>query len=197
MSFFRVNWSIIISSIISLSLLSGCLPAAFIAGATLGGAVVYDKRDTSAMLDDNGIGKQVKYKIDKDFEFKQFHSRVKIAVFNQVVLLVGEVPNDQLRQRAYALAMSVKNVKRVYNQLEVSGEISLMQQSNDAWITSKVRSMMLAAKGLHSTQIKVITENKVVYLMGIVTRKQAELASDAARHVTGVSKVVEVFEYEE
>jgi osmotically-inducible protein OsmY len=93
--------------------------------------------------------------------------------------------------------MSIKDVKRVYNQLEVHSSLSLVQQSNDTLVTSKVKSMMLATKKLHSTQIKVVTENKVVYLMGIVTRVQASLAASTASHITGVSKVVEVFEYEE
>lgn len=191
----RLNFIILISLIFSLC--AGCLPLVFVAGATIGGAVVYDKRDTSTIFNDATIGKQIKNKINSDDLFRIYKTRIKIAVFNHVVLLTGEVPTNELRQRAYNIAMSVSKVKRVYNQIAVMPIISFREQSDDALITSKVKSMMLVTRDLHSTQIKVVTENKVVYLMGIVTRKQAGLAANTTRHVTGVSKVVEVFEYEE
>lgn len=161
-----------------------------------GGAVIYDKRNTEALLNDNTIGKEINYKIEHDHTLQQ-NSRIKVAVFNRVVLLVGQVPDAQIGQQVYQVAMSIKDVKRVYNQLEVHPTISFVQQSDDALITSKVKSMMLATKNLHSTQIKVVTENKIVYLMGIVTRGQAALAANIASHITGVTKVIEVFEYEE
>lgn len=198
-SHFRI-YGLFLSLLMLLLLISACVPVALLAGAaggaTVGGAVIYDKRTTQGILNDNTIGKKINYKIAHD-PMLQANCRIKVAVFNRVVLLAGQVPSGFMSARAYQLAMSVDDVKRVYNQLEVASNLSLVQQSDDALITSKVKSMMLAKQNLHSTQIKVVTENGVVYLMGIVTRRQAALAASTASHITGVNKVVEVFEYEE
>jgi osmotically-inducible protein OsmY len=88
----------------------------------------------------------------------------------------------------------VKNVSRVYNEITVEAPTSSWQRSHDAWITTKIKTEMLAKPGLHSTQIKVITENDVVYLMGVLSERQATIAINVARQVDGVIKVVKVFE---
>ena len=84
-------------------------------------------------------------------------------------------------------------MSRVYNEITIRKPISLWQRSQDAWITTKVKTEMLAKKDLHSTQIKVVTENSVVYLMGMLTPQQAELATDVARRIDGVREVVKEF----
>ena len=92
------------------------------------------------------------------------------------------------------MAMQVPHVRRVYNEIQVGNNISFWQKSKDSGITTLVKSVLLATKGLRSSQIKVLTEDSVVYLMGIVTPLQSKLAADSASTVSGVNKVVKVFE---
>ncbi len=134
-------------------------------------------------------------KINQDPQLKG-KVRVGISVFNHLVLMVGQAQTEELKQRAYEDVSEVDQITRIYNQIEVSKILTFKDRSADSWITSKVKTSMLATKGLSSSQIKVVTENRVVYLMGIVSSKQAELATSAARKVTDVRKVVQVFEYE-
>ena len=179
-----------------LFLLSGCVPIIIAAvGATAGGAIIYDKRSSGVILQDQDITNRALGQLDADTTLKN-SARVSVATFNHVVLLVGQAQSEQLRERAYDDARVLKGIKRVYNQIEVSPILTTWDQSGDAWITSKVKTAMLAKPGLSSSQIKVVTENKVVYLMGLVTPNQARLATDAARNVSGVKKVVQVFEFE-
>lgn len=177
--------------------ISGCVPVVIAAvGATAGGAIIYDKRSTEVILQDIDITNKAAARLNQDPEL-QGQARVDIAVFNHVVLMVGQAQTEAFKQRAEDDIRDVPNVRRIYNQVEISPLSSLWDRSEDTWITSKVKTQMLATRGLSSSQIKVVTENKTVYLMGIVTPKQAELATEATRKVSGVRKVVKVFEYEE
>jgi osmotically-inducible protein OsmY len=179
-----------------LFLSSGCVPIIIAAvGATAGGAIIYDKRSSGVILQDQDITNRALAQLNADPVLKN-SARVSVATFNHVVLLVGQAQSDELRERAYDDVRVLKGIKRVYNQIEVSPILTTWDQSGDAWITSKVKTAMLAKPGLSSSQIKVVTENKVVYLMGLVTPNQARLATDAARNVSGVKKVVQVFEFE-
>lgn len=176
--------------------LSGCIPIIIAAvGATAGGAIIYDKRTSDVILEDQEISNKAIGRLNADPDLKDV-ARVSVSTFNHVVLMVGQAQSEELRQRAYDDVRSVPQVKRVYNQVQISPILTTLDQSKDAWITSKVKSAMLAKPGLSSSQIKVVTENKVVYLMGLVTPNQAKLATETARNVGGVSKVVQVFEYE-
>lgn len=176
--------------------LAGCIPIIIAAvGATAGGAIVYDKRSTKVILQDQDITNRALATLNTDADLKG-HARVSISTFNHVVLMVGQAESEELRDRAYNEVYRVPGVKRVYNQVEISPILTTWDQSKDAWITSKVKTAMLAKPGLNSSQIKVVTENKVIYLMGLVTPNQANLATEVARNVEGVRKVVQVFEYE-
>lgn len=174
--------------------LTGCIPAAFVIGATAGGAIVYDKRNMSTILQDHNSAVTAQNRIDSDPELKG-RSHISVAVFNHVGLMVGQAQTSKLRDRAYQIVTNVKNISRIYNEVTVAGATSVLQHSNDALLTAKVKTAMLAKSGLHSTQIKVVTEDNVVYLMGEVSPQQASLATDIARRVAGVEKVVKVFEY--
>ena len=177
-------------------LLVGCIPVMIATvGATAGGAIIYDKRSTKVILQDQEISNEALAILNADPQLAGT-SRVDVAAFNHVVLMVGQTPSQELRERAYEDISQVKNIKRIYNQIEISPVLTTMDRSQDAWITSKVKTAMLAKPGLSSSQIKVVTEDKVVYLMGLVTPNQARLATDAARNVSGVRRVVQVFEYE-
>lgn len=175
--------------------LNACVPAALVVGATAGGAVVYDRRGIQTKLDDTSIAQKAYAAIKSDASL-QDNTRFSLAVFNGIVLMMGEVPSVEQRERAYALVANVPNVKRIFNQITVGPVAPLSTRTRSSLITAQVKAAMLGKPGLRSTQIKVITNNKVVYLMGITSHKQANLAVDTARRVSGVVKVIKVFEYE-
>jgi len=175
-------------------LLSGCVPVALVAGATAGGAVIYDNRSMTQMNTDHDITQQATERLNNNEAIKS-KCHIAVATYNGIVLLVGQAPTPELRTIAYNAIKNVPNIVRVYNEISVAGPTSVMQRTSDSWITTKVKSAMLAQKGLHSTEIKVVTEDGVVYLMGKITRKQASIASDVSRRISGVQRVVTVFEF--
>lgn len=174
--------------------LQGCI---FVAGAAAGAAaiaVVYDHRTISNTLQDNQISKKISDKI-RSIPALRDESHIDVTVFNRVVLLTGETPSAAWRQQAEDIARSVPHVSKIYNQITIQGPTSSLTRTSDSWITTKIKGQMLATEDLKSGSIKVVTENGVVYLLGIVTRQQADIAVDIARQVSGVQKVVKVFQY--
>jgi osmotically-inducible protein OsmY len=176
-------------------LLTACIPVAFIAGAGAGGAMLSDKRPVDTLLKDRDIANTALKNLANDPDLNK-HARITVAAFNLNVLMVGQAPTEELRDRAYQIVNAVPGIKRIYNEVTIQPPISKITQANDSWITTKVKTAMVAEKGLNSNQFKVITENSVVYLMGIVTKKQADIATDIARNAEGVKRVVRLFEYE-
>lgn len=176
--------------------LSSCVPVVLVgAGAAAGTTLVEkDPRSLNTLQQDNQAKKQAQTLIYRDPDLQQ-KSHITVAVFNHVALMVGQVPNEELRQRAYQYVTGVKNIHQVYNQVKISGINSVLERSSDTWLTSKVKSELIATKGVPSNSIKVITENGIVYLMGLVTPRQADLAVTTARRVGGVREVVKVFQY--
>lgn len=177
----------------SLSLVQGC---ASIISATTPDPIEEEKdeRTTGAYIDDEIIETKSLVNIDKaDPALAQSH--IIVTSYNGVVLLAGQVASEQLRQLAATTVANINKVKRVHNELTIAGATSMVIRSNDAWITTKVKSKMLASSEVEGGRIKVVTENGVVYLMGLVTREEADRAADAARTTSGVQKVVRIFEY--
>lgn len=185
-----------LSVLLATCLLSACIPVMLVAaGATVGGALIYDKRNVKTMTEDRDMASTLLKQINDDPELRK-DTHITIAAFNNVLLITGQATTDASRDRIFQMANKMPHLKRVYNEVSIEPPTSTSVRANDSWITTKVKSKMLAEKGLTSSQIKVVTENKVVYLMGVVTRKQADLAADVASSVAGVAKVVRVFEYE-
>ncbi len=174
--------------------LQGCIPTAFVTGAAVGGAVIYDHRSSKVMVEDRDITFRVQGKLDQDQELRE-KAHVSIATFNRIALLLGQAPNEELRNRAEAIAKSNSKIKMLYNEITIEPPISVVKYANDSWITTKIKTILLATPGLKSTDLKVITENGAVYLMGLTTRTQAQIAVDKTRTAAGVQKVVKLFEY--
>lgn len=169
----------------------------FVAGACAGGAaiaVVYDHRNINTALDDMHIANKVLEKIRFNPYLYQ-DSHIEVSVFNHVVLLTGETPDQSWRQEAGDLAKSVPNVVRVYNQISIQSPTSALTRTSDTWITAKIKAQMLTTENLKTSSIKVVSENGITYLMGRVSHEQAELAVDIARRASGVQKVIKVFQY--
>ena len=125
----------------------------------------------------------------------QGRGHINVTSFNRQVLLTGEVPSEQDRQRAQQLVAAVENVRSIVNELAVMGSSSVSQRSNDAVVTGRVKAAMVDARDLHSRAIKVVTERNIVYLMGLVTAREADRATQVTRNIEGVSRVVRVFEF--
>lgn len=175
-------------------LLQGCIPVVFVAGATAGGVMVSDRRNLETIVEDKKINCRALLQLNSDPYFKE-HSHISVTTFNRIVLLAGQVESPEMRRRAYELVKCVPNIRRINNQLCIGEPVHTMDKSMDVWITTKVKTAMLREKGLKSTQIKVLTEACTVYLMGLVTHEQAEIAVEVVREVNRVEKVVTLFEY--
>jgi osmotically-inducible protein OsmY len=172
------------------TILTGCV-AAVVTGAVAG--MVYDRRGVMTMEADARIFYLVHKAIVTNPQLRD--SRILVSSFNRVVLLVGETPTASERVLAEKMAHSTPGVYRIYNEIMVANPIPLTTRSKDSLITSQIRSSMLAKKGLESGSIRIVTENGVVYLMGMVTEQQAALAVDVARRINEVNKVVKTFQY--
>lgn len=151
-------------------------------------------RTPGAMFDDQVIESMVKRAIwTSDPAFDSAHL---VAVsYNGVLLLTGQVETAELKQKAEDIATGLEKVRKVHNELEVGGPISMVARANDSWLTTKVKTRMLAAAEVAAGKVKVVTENGTVYLMGMLPRDEADAAVEAARSVFGVQKIVKVFEY--
>lgn len=174
--------------------LQSCIFAAGAAAGAAAIAVVYDHRKVENILEDQKISNAASDKIKSVAELND-NSNISVTCFNRVVLLTGEATTPELRQEAEELVKSVRGVNHVYNEIVVKGASSSLTRASDTWITAKIKTQMLATKGLESGTIKVVTENGSVYLMGIVNRHQADMAVEIARSVSGVQRVVKIFQY--
>lgn len=175
--------------------LTGCIPAAIVIGASVGGSVLYDKRTFKTMSSDHKATAKASRLIREKQDLRGM-GRVKVSVFNRVALLVGEVRNASVKSEIGQIVAHVSGVNRLYNELRIEGTPSSLSRFNDSWLASKVRTQMLLKSGLRSSNIKIVTENGVVYLMGTLSRSQATLAAQVASQVSGTKRVVKVFELE-
>jgi osmotically-inducible protein OsmY len=174
------------------SLLAACAPL-LVGGAAVGTAlVVTDRRTSGAQLEDEGIELRSASRIREAIGDR---AHINITSYNRQVLLTGEVPNDQVRQQAEQLVSTVPNIRGIVNELAVMANTTLTQRSSDVLVTGKVRASLVDAADVQATAFRVVTERGIVYLMGRVTQREADRATQIARTVSGVAKVVRVFEF--
>lgn len=153
-------------------------------------------RTWGAKVDDSLIETKVAVNIDKADPRLDDDSRIVVVSFNGIVLLAGQVPDASLKPIAVkAASQGIQGIKQVHDDLQVGPNAGFLAQNSDAWITSKIKSSMLFKAAVPSSRIKVVTENGIVYLMGLVTHKEAQAAANAAKDISGVQRVVMVFEY--
>ena len=170
--------------------LSACAPLV-VGGAVMGGMMATDRRTTGTQVEDEGIELRA---VNRIRETLGDRAHVNVTSFNRQVLLTGEVPTAQDGATVDQIVAGVTNVRGVVNDLAEMPSTSLGQRSNDVLITGKVRASFVDAKDIFASAYKVVTERNVVYLMGLVTPREATRATEIARGVGGVSKVVRVFE---
>jgi osmotically-inducible protein OsmY len=173
--------------------LQACVPLV-VGGAATGAAVVHDRRSSGTILGDQGIELGIRRSLAGDKRIQGSH--INITSYNHVVLLTGEVPDRETGLAAGRIARAADKVRQVHNELVITEPSSLAARSNDSLITGGVKSTLLAVDlpGFDPTRVKVVTERNVVYLLGLVTREEADAVSDRARRVSGVEKVVRLFE---
>ena len=171
--------------------LSACAPL-LIGGAIWGGTmVVSDRRTSGTQIDDQAIElKSVRRIADVIAD----RGHVNVTSYNRLVLITGEVPTEADKTAVEQAVMRIENVRSIVNELMLAAPSSLSARSNDTLMTSKVKASMVDAKDIQANAFKVVSERSVVYLMGRVTEREANRAADVARGVSGVQKVVKVFE---
>lgn len=170
--------------------LGGCVALA-VGGAATTALVVTDRRTSGAQLEDQGIEIRAGNRI-RDELGSRVH--INLTSYNRQVLLTGEVPSAEDRAAAEAIVAKVDNVRAIVNELGVMPASSLRQRSSDVVVTGKVKAALLDTDGLLANTFKVVTERDVVYLMGRVTQREADRATEVVRNISGVARVVRVLE---
>lgn len=179
-----------------------CLAASACAPLVVGGAaattasVAHDRRTTGSVVEDRAIHSRVVRALREDAELHD-NSHINTSVFNGMVLLSGETPNESFRARAGEIARTRAKVRRVYNELTIAAPSSMMTRSSDLWITTKVKSALFGVKieGFDPSRVKVVSENGTVFLMGLLYHAEADAAVAEAQQISGVQRVVKLFEY--
>ena len=185
-----VRKSLLVSVVLSSFLLSACAPLLF-GGAVMTGIAASDRRTAGAQLEDERI-ESLSDKRIRDNLGERVH--INVTSYNRQALLTGEVPSEQDKLMAEQLVSKVENVRTVFNELAVTGLSTLGSRSSDAVVTTRVKANLIDAKDLSSNAYKIVTERGVVFLMGRVTAREADRATDLARRTNGVLKVVRIFE---
>jgi len=172
-------------------LVSGCAPLVMGGAMLSGGLVATDRRTSGTQLEDQGIELRA---LGCLREALGERGHVNVASYNRQVLLTGELPTAADRQLAEQVVAKVENVRAIVNELGVMGNSALPARSSDAITTGRVKAAMLDSKEIYANAFKVVTERGVVYLMGRVTAQEATQATELARSVSGVQKVVRLLE---
>jgi len=174
------------------ALLAGCVPMV-VGTAVVGGAMVAtDRRAGGSQVDDELIQMKAGGRLDE--AFPDGRVRVNVTSYDRMVLLTGQVPSDADKTTVEQVVGKIDNVRSVVNELSVGPATTLGERSKDAFVTTKVKASIVDSQDLFANSIKIVTHRGVVYLMGRVTEREANHAAELARGVSGVNKVVKVFE---
>ena len=175
---------------VAICVLAGCV-AAVVGGAGTAFLIGEDRRTVGTVAEDSGIEVKTLNRIND--KFKGLH--VNATSYNRMVLLTGEVPDAPTKTEVEKIARAVENVRGVYDETAIAGNTALSARGNDSFVTGKVKGRFLDNQKFNPVHVKVVTEAGVVYLLGMVKRKEAEDATEIARTTSGVRKVVKLFEY--
>lgn len=179
--------------LLTILFLQGCA-AAVVAGTAGAVTAANDRRTLGSQIDDNNI--EIKSSIAIS-EIERLHKFANINVIsvNGIVLMIGQAPNQEMINEAQKAIEGIDGIRKIHNQIRIGSNIGMSTQTHDSWLTSKVKTQLLTTEDISSNNIKVITENGEVFLMGLVSNTEANTAVDVARNVSGVERVIKVFEY--
>ncbi|MCB1738149.1 MAG: BON domain-containing protein [Gammaproteobacteria bacterium] len=180
------------------SLLSGCAPIIIGGAAATGGVVAHDRRTTGSVVEDQTIGFKIRSRFDPEHGFNEDTADIGVSSFNGLVLLTGTVTDDALRQRAESLARETEKVRIVYNEIRIGPTSTVQEDSDDLFITTQAKAELFHVDGQDAVdplRVSVTTVAGTVYLMGLLTRAEADAVTEEVRHIGGVKKVIRLFEY--
>lgn len=171
--------------------ITACVPVV-VGGAAAGGAMAADRRTSGIYVEDENIELKAVHKMETTLGE---NAHVNVTSYNRNVLLTGEVPDEAAKTKADTLVKEIANTLSITNEIVVGPKSTISSRSNDSYLTSIVKAKFVTENRFPANYVKVVTENSVVYLMGIVTKTEADAAVDIARNTDGVTKVIKVFEY--
>lgn len=173
------------------SQISACVPVV-VGGAAAGGAIAADRRTSGVYIEDENI----ELKASKGIaDALGDNAHVNITSYKGNVLLTGEVPNNEAKIKAEDITKATASVRNITNELAIGPKTSISSRANDAYLTSKIKAQFVSENRFQANYVKVVTENSAVYLLGYVSKSEADAAVEIARNTSGVTKVVKVFEY--
>ena len=175
------------------SILQGCAAVAVVA-VTTGASMATDRRSIGNQIDDQTIEVEAYNGIVKNKSLND-NTNLHVISVNGSVLVIGQAPTTHLRDQALAVINKINGVVRIHNQIRIGHITSITTQTNDVWLTSKVKSALFSSDKVNGNKIKVITENAEVFLMGLVTKEEADMAINITRNISGVNRVYKAFEY--
>ena len=172
------------------NLLTGCI-AAVVGGAGTAAVIGEDRRTVGTVTEDQGIELKAGNRVGD--KYKDVH--INVTSFSRAVLLSGEAPDEAAKADIEKIVRAVENVRNVYNEITVGAITPLSARANDSFITSKVKARFVDHRKFNAIHVKVVTEASVVFLLGLVKRKEADDAVEIARTTSGVKRVVKLFDY--
>ncbi len=173
--------------------LSGCA-GVVIGGAATSAVVAHDPRTAGTVVEDQSIEMKALLLLRGDEEIKA-QANVSVTSYNQIVLITGQAPNEAMRQSVARKVASIEKIRHVHNEVELSAPSSIMARTNDTVLTTKVKTKLLANDDLNGNRIKIVSEAGTVYMLGILSQTEADLAAEVASTTRGVQRVVKLFEY--
>ena len=174
-----------------LASLAGCFPLV-VGGVAMGAAATADRRTLGAQTEDKSITVKAEVRLAK---LGGDNGHINIASFNRKVLITGEVPDQATKDTAEREVRAIEGVQSIANELIIAGPASYTSRSSDALVTTKVKASLVEMKTISASSFKVVTENGTVYLMGRVTQREGDVATEVTKSVAGVERVVKLFEY--
>ncbi len=172
--------------------LQGCVAAAVVGTAAVATKTATDPRTVGTQVDDGTLELRVNSALGKDEQLKK-DARINVTAYQGKVLLTGQTQNTELASRAKQIALGVDGATEVYNEIRNKAPVGLGTASTDTWVTTKVRSQLLASDQVKSSNVKVTTEDGEVFLLGLVTDREGKAAADIASRVSGVNHVTTAF----
>ncbi|GDM25499.1 division/outer membrane stress-associated lipid-binding lipoprotein [Escherichia coli] len=183
-----------VAVLVSALLLQGCVAATVAGTAAVGAKVVTDPRSIGTQVDDEVLELRVSSALSKDEQIRK-EARIIETAYQGRVLLTGQSPDRELSVRARQIALGVDGVREVFNEIRPGKPVSALRMAGDAWLTTKIRSQLLAGDRVKASSVKVVTENSEVFLLGRVTEREGRAAADIASRVSGVKRVTTAFSY--
>lgn len=154
----------------------------------------YGKRTLGAQVEDESIETKIAHNLRRN-DARLGDARINVDSYNAIVLLTGQVPSEELKQKATEIARDVRNVRDVHNELSVAANLPASQRLSDTWINTRIRTSLATDETIDTSRLRFVTENASVYVMGIVTRAEADRIVNAISRIGGVQRIVKVFDY--